>query len=285
KKRRPRPYRIPERRRGLQLVGATGFEPATTCTPSKCATRLRYAPALLSRWLGVAPKAPARAGEVSPVPRAVNANASVPEPEREEGISIAPRTISGERCPEPVRRAPERERPEAHVESGGHVQPSRHVVETSRLPVGSPSHPQPARDPLVFGAHANRCRRAPPGPLHLLLEKGVQPVPVRDRASDYQVGRQDGALLVAEIGGDRLVPGRPTPAHGHARAGRPGELDPLGEDVAQAVVGIAAGRVEPSQDPWPEADADAHVLLVGPPKGACLDRPVGGVHEVDSTRG
>ena len=25
-------------------VGATGFEPATTCTPSKCATRLRYAP-------------------------------------------------------------------------------------------------------------------------------------------------------------------------------------------------------------------------------------------------
>src|SRR5207302_1626359 len=26
------------------LVGATGFEPATTCTPSKCATRLRYAP-------------------------------------------------------------------------------------------------------------------------------------------------------------------------------------------------------------------------------------------------
>src|SRR5205823_10349439 len=27
------------------MVGATGFEPATTCTPSKCATRLRYAPA------------------------------------------------------------------------------------------------------------------------------------------------------------------------------------------------------------------------------------------------
>src|SRR5206468_5622033 len=26
------------------LVGATGFEPATTCTPSRCATRLRYAP-------------------------------------------------------------------------------------------------------------------------------------------------------------------------------------------------------------------------------------------------
>ena len=25
-------------------IGATGFEPATTCTPSKCATRLRYAP-------------------------------------------------------------------------------------------------------------------------------------------------------------------------------------------------------------------------------------------------
>ena len=26
------------------MVGATGFEPATPCTPSKCATRLRYAP-------------------------------------------------------------------------------------------------------------------------------------------------------------------------------------------------------------------------------------------------
>ena len=27
-----------------KLVGATGFEPATPCTPCKCATRLRYAP-------------------------------------------------------------------------------------------------------------------------------------------------------------------------------------------------------------------------------------------------
>ena len=26
------------------MVGATGFEPATTCPPCKCATRLRYAP-------------------------------------------------------------------------------------------------------------------------------------------------------------------------------------------------------------------------------------------------
>ena len=31
---------------GASVVGATGFEPATTCTPSKCATRLRYAPVL-----------------------------------------------------------------------------------------------------------------------------------------------------------------------------------------------------------------------------------------------
>jgi hypothetical protein len=30
--------------RWFQLVGATGFEPATTCPPGKCATRLRYAP-------------------------------------------------------------------------------------------------------------------------------------------------------------------------------------------------------------------------------------------------
>src|SRR5882724_939899 len=29
---------------GSGLVGATGFEPATPCTPSRCATRLRYAP-------------------------------------------------------------------------------------------------------------------------------------------------------------------------------------------------------------------------------------------------
>ena len=41
----PDAARFTEENRGLQLVGATGFEPATTCTPSKCATRLRYAPA------------------------------------------------------------------------------------------------------------------------------------------------------------------------------------------------------------------------------------------------
>ncbi len=48
------PDRAPdsERNQGPPMVGATGFEPATTCTPSKCATRLRYAPALQSRWLG-----------------------------------------------------------------------------------------------------------------------------------------------------------------------------------------------------------------------------------------
>ena len=48
----PGPSRSTEEDRGLRMVGATGFEPATTCTPSKCATRLRYAPALQSRWLG-----------------------------------------------------------------------------------------------------------------------------------------------------------------------------------------------------------------------------------------
>ncbi len=31
---------------GIILVGATGFEPATTRTPSECATGLRYAPTL-----------------------------------------------------------------------------------------------------------------------------------------------------------------------------------------------------------------------------------------------
>ena len=28
----------------FELVGATGFEPATLCPPGKCATRLRHAP-------------------------------------------------------------------------------------------------------------------------------------------------------------------------------------------------------------------------------------------------
>ena|GEM_PF-4165294 len=34
----------PRKMRGFHSVGATGFEPATTCTPCKCATGLRYAP-------------------------------------------------------------------------------------------------------------------------------------------------------------------------------------------------------------------------------------------------
>ena len=41
-----KPPRTQSENRGGRLVGATGFEPATTCTPSKCATRLRYAPEL-----------------------------------------------------------------------------------------------------------------------------------------------------------------------------------------------------------------------------------------------
>ena len=28
----------------VKMVGATGFEPATPCTPYRCATKLRYAP-------------------------------------------------------------------------------------------------------------------------------------------------------------------------------------------------------------------------------------------------
>ncbi len=31
-----------------RMVGATGFEPVTTRTPSVCATRLRYAPIMFS---------------------------------------------------------------------------------------------------------------------------------------------------------------------------------------------------------------------------------------------
>ena len=32
----------------IYLVGATGFEPATSCSQSRCATRLRHAPKLVS---------------------------------------------------------------------------------------------------------------------------------------------------------------------------------------------------------------------------------------------
>ncbi|MFL5441567.1 MAG: tyrosine-type recombinase/integrase [Myxococcales bacterium] len=39
KKGRPRADRKPDRTRGLQTVGAIGFEPATTCTPSGLASR------------------------------------------------------------------------------------------------------------------------------------------------------------------------------------------------------------------------------------------------------
>ena len=44
---------FPLANQALQMVGATGFEPATTCTPSKCATRLRYAPKNSLRRRGV----------------------------------------------------------------------------------------------------------------------------------------------------------------------------------------------------------------------------------------
>jgi len=64
----PDPFRRSERNQGPRLVGATGFEPATTCTPSKCATRLRYAPALLSRWLGLLRRRRRGRGKYHPSP-------------------------------------------------------------------------------------------------------------------------------------------------------------------------------------------------------------------------
>ncbi len=42
---RYRDFAIGGSRKSLKtLVGTAGFEPATPCTPSKCATRLRYVP-------------------------------------------------------------------------------------------------------------------------------------------------------------------------------------------------------------------------------------------------
>src|SRR5438874_12133357 len=122
------------------MVGATGFEPATTCTPSKCATRLRYAPE--------------REREVSPDPGGVNANVSVPEAEREDRVSVAASAVSGEGGTQPVVRAPQGERPEAHVETERQVQASRDVVEAVRFPVRAAAHAEPAWDPLVLRSHA-----------------------------------------------------------------------------------------------------------------------------------
>jgi hypothetical protein len=49
----------PKQERGaeapLSSVGVTGFEPATPCTPCKCATGLRYTPKELSHSWGSAP--------------------------------------------------------------------------------------------------------------------------------------------------------------------------------------------------------------------------------------
>ena len=45
-------------------VGVTGFEPATLCSQSRCATKLRYTP-----WVRVGPKLPGRTGRL-PVGRA-----------------------------------------------------------------------------------------------------------------------------------------------------------------------------------------------------------------------
>src|ERR1035441_10114735 len=33
------------------MVGATGFEPATSCSQSKCSTRLSYAPTQILQWI------------------------------------------------------------------------------------------------------------------------------------------------------------------------------------------------------------------------------------------
>src|SRR5258705_2487926 len=49
------------------MVGATGFEPATTCPPCRCATRLRYAPTVRGRearerWNLSNPRASAQVG-------------------------------------------------------------------------------------------------------------------------------------------------------------------------------------------------------------------------------
>lgn len=39
----------------MYLVGMTGFEPATTCTPCKCATRLRYIPMTAVNHYSISP--------------------------------------------------------------------------------------------------------------------------------------------------------------------------------------------------------------------------------------
>src|SRR5262245_62907516 len=54
------------------MVGATGFEPATTCPPCRCATRLRYAPTGKGRSIYASARAAASgAGAPSGLPGSI----------------------------------------------------------------------------------------------------------------------------------------------------------------------------------------------------------------------
>ncbi len=44
-------YRMSPPHGEIKMVGATGFDPATSCSQSKCSTRLSYAPTLILRAL------------------------------------------------------------------------------------------------------------------------------------------------------------------------------------------------------------------------------------------
>ena len=125
----------------------------------------------------------------------------------------------------------------------------------------------------------------PAGRLQLLLQKRLEPGAVRHRAADDQVRREDGAPLVAEFVGHAPVPRRRTEAHGDSGARGPGELHPLGQDVADAIVRIASGRVDPRLHRRAETDADAQVAVARLPQAAGFDRPVSCVDQIDPAPG
>src|SRR5262249_30564700 len=107
--------------------------------------------------------------------------------ERQDGVAVIPRAVAREREPQAVPAAPERERPETHVEPERDVQASVDAFEARSLPVRAAAHAQPARNPLVLRAEAQREGGTASGRLQALLEKRLQPRAILHRTADQRV--------------------------------------------------------------------------------------------------
>jgi hypothetical protein len=89
----------PKRAKPVGLVGAAGFEPATPCSQSRCATRLRYAPN--ARYRDVA-------HSTRPVNRDVVAG---PQPVTSSVITLKPTSVDGPKLVEIATSVASRPRP------------------------------------------------------------------------------------------------------------------------------------------------------------------------------